>query len=169
MWDKIKKRLGLAPPPWEQRPFEQPRDAQALNQQRRTKRRLKAGLSVGLAVSAGLFLSCQRLLGEQEAPDAGTDAAPPQDASPQDASPQDASPQDAAPQDASPQDASPQDAAPQDAAPSDGGVLGEAPQDVGAPSDVGALVPVEPKKKKRPKVDLREHRKGMPVRDNLLE
>ncbi|MEL6179837.1 MAG: hypothetical protein AAFS10_12835 [Myxococcota bacterium] len=32
-----------------------------------------------------------------------------------------------------------------------------------------ALVPTSKPKRKKPKVDIREHRRGMPVRDNLLE
>lgn len=109
---------------------------------RRLARRMKAVASIGVAVAAGLFLACQR--GVDKLVDAtrseGGDAAGDMAAPP----------------------------AAIDAAP-------DAPVD--APVDAGVDAPADAKtdalaKHRGPRdaaVDVREHRKGMPVPDNLLE
>jgi hypothetical protein len=111
-----------------------------LVRRRRVKRRLKAAASVLVALAAGTFLACQRHI-EQLVADAG--GGPASDGS-------------------------------SDAPP-------DAPESVGidvrsvdgSPVDAdAALVKVADARSPRPRdaaVDVKEHRKGMPVPDNLLE
>lgn len=64
MFKKMKDLLSGRPT--KEEPFQQPEDASQLVAQRRLKRRVKALVSVSLALSAGAFLSCQRFLGLEE-------------------------------------------------------------------------------------------------------
>ncbi len=86
---------------------------------RRLKRRLKAGLSIGIAVVAGTFLACKSQFKGRDRPA----PIPPADAAPAKSSP-----------------------------PTDAKLL-----DAGSHRDA------------KPAVDKEQHRKGMPVPDNLLE
>lgn len=126
---------------------------------RRLRRRLKAGASIALALVAGAFLACK---GGSDAPGpapSGPDARTgpgPKAAGDAGATEVDAGATEAA---ASGPDAGTADAAAEaaDGGPSDAGTA-LVVRDGGA--DAGT---------RAPRVDKREHRKGMPVRDNLLE
>jgi hypothetical protein len=127
---------------------------------RRIKRRLKAGASILVAIAAGAFLACQR--GGQEAagenpggPDARTG---PHERESQGAAAEDGGAADAADAAGGAETALvARDAGPEDGG--DGGGAGLVVRDAGADAgDAG-----------KRKVDRVEHRKGMPVRDNLLE
>ncbi len=112
---------------------------------RRTKRKLKAAASVAIALTAGLFLACQRGVTEvQKAIDAarGDDT---------DAHASDAGTSDPA---ITVKDAS-----------ADATDAGQA-LDAGRPD---AALAKRSSNTKDAAVDVNEHRKGMPVRDNLLE
>jgi len=114
---------------------------------RRVKRRLKAAASIGLAIMAGAFLACTSNKGDKEKARAPVPPNP--------------------------------------TTPSVGAVPVHAPahadSDAGAQSGAAlvapsasatastAIVPVVKAPPKAPTVDKQEHRKGMPVRDNLLE
>jgi len=114
---------------------------------RRLRRRLKAGVSIGLALVAGAFLACKGGNVPQEPSPTGPDAR-------------------GGPVNPEVEGASGGDA---DAA--------SASVDAGADAPAGAstaLAIVDAGKDagpdaRAPKVDKHEHRKGMPVRDNLLE
>jgi hypothetical protein len=115
---------------------------------RRLKRQLKAVASIAVALAAGTFLACQR--GAEHLKEM-VDAARGAD-------------KEAAVPDAG--DATTTTGEAQVTAPIDGGPDGaEAASDTGA-ADAG---PHDAAAQKRPTVDMKEHRKGMPVRDNLLE
>lgn len=119
---------------------------------RRLRRRLKAGASIALALVAGAFLACKGGNQPQEASPTGPDARGPQPPNAHDVD-----------------GASGADGVP--AAAGDGGA--DASTDAGTDAST-ALVVVDGGKDagphaRAPKVDKREHRKGMPVRDNLLE
>jgi hypothetical protein len=124
---------------------------------RRIKRRLKAGASILVAIAAGAFLACQRggggAVGENPGgPDARNG---PHEGENQGAGVEDGGATDAG--DGGEAALTMRDAGPEDAG--DGGgaalVVRDAGDDAG---DAG-----------KRKVDREEHRKGMPVRDNLLE
>lgn len=108
---------------------------------RRLRRRLKAGVSVGLALVAGAFLACKG------------GGYPPEEASPMGPDAR-GGPERSGEGGASPSPDAPLANDSRDGAPSTALVLGA--NDAGA----GARAPT---------VDKQEHRKGMPVRDNLLE
>lgn len=123
---------------------------------RRRKRRLKATVAVAIALAAGAFLACAGDRDEStdnvepEAP-----AEPPAPASERASAAADdtAADDDAAADDAAADDAGlalPDDAAIEDAEPST------------------AIVPSK-RRRRRPRVDRDQHRRGMPVPDNLLE
>jgi hypothetical protein len=115
---------------------------------RRLKRKLKAAASIGLALAAGAFVACTRPAENR------TDKSPEPDGGTRDPGTQASASASAAPPDAP-------DAGP-DAA-SEGGP--DAAPDALAPrKDAGLAV-----RKDAGLVDHNEHRKGMPVRDNLLE
>jgi hypothetical protein len=119
---------------------------------RRLKRRLKAGASIVLALAAGAFLACQK----EEGGPVGTNPGGP-DARGGSDEPRlrDAADAAEAGQTEGARDAGAADA---EAGPGDGGEDAEAgPGDAGADAGKGL------------RVDKKEHRKGMPVRDNLLE
>lgn len=118
---------------------------------RRLRRRLKAGASIALALVAGAFLACK----------GGGDPQGQQDASPTGPGPDASRDRDSgvAPTDAAPADIDASiDASSDDAGRADASTA-LVVRDGGA--DAGAA--------RAPRVDKREHRKGMPVRDNLLE
>jgi hypothetical protein len=120
---------------------------------RRLKRRLKAGASVALALVAGAFLACKGGANPTEGSPQGPDARPGPDASGNAPSGTASGPAAAGATSASPV-AEPADA-------------GSAPVDASTALvvvDAGAAA-----HPRAPKVDKHEHRKGMPVRDNLLE
>jgi hypothetical protein len=116
------------------------------NRARRIKRQLKAGASILLALAAGTFLACK---GKRE-PDAPSPYGPDARSGP------------GARQgvDGPARDRLQGDAGTTDHAAADSGATGAALalRDAGAAHDARA-----------PHVDKKEHRKGMPVRDNLLE
>jgi hypothetical protein len=124
---------------------------------RRIKRRLKAGASILVAIAAGAFLACQRGGGEPAAENPG---GPDARTGPHEREDQDAGAEAGGPADAAEGGAQTAlvalDAGTEDAG--DGGaalVVRDAGADAG---DAG-----------KRKVDRVEHRKGMPMRDNLLE
>jgi hypothetical protein len=123
---------------------------------RRMKRKLKAAASVALALSAGVFLACQRGASEvsrlvDAARGADDDAMAGEDASADATDPQIVV-----------RDASGNVVAPEDAG-QDGG------QGLDASRRPDAALAKRPATTKGAAVDVNEHRKGMPVRDNLLE
>jgi len=110
---------------------------------RRLKRQLKAAVSIAIAAAAGTYIACK---GDQATKN--VDPVPPNPTT----------------------DAVTNRPAPPDAASADASVdaaVDAATPDAGAPKDA-ALVPVDARKKDGG-VDKTEHRKGMPVPDNLLE
>ncbi len=121
---------------------------------RRVKRQLKAGASIVLAIAAGAFLACQRTQPTPERSPMGPDAR-----------------SGPAPADASP-DAVRE--APHDAAHDTADDTADAAHDasalaVDASHDAGAMVRHDPSHARRHRVDRDEHRRGLPVLDNLLE
>ena len=114
--------------------------------QRRLKRQLKAGASLVVAVLAGVFLACKGERGEAPPSPYGPDARKGPGAG------------GGAPRDASLPDAS--------AAPSTALTASAAPSTALTAPDPSARLLPHPR---APHVDKEEHRKGMPVRDNLLE
>lgn len=119
---------------------------------RRLKRQLKAVVSIGLALAAGVFLACQKKpVSEEKVEDARKGASEPQDGGDKSAT------RDVI-IDVTLVDAS----APPSA---DASALAPLPSDAGAKADALA----KPVTRDGGKVDKREHRKGMPVPDNLLE
>jgi hypothetical protein len=115
---------------------------------RRIKRRLKAAASVVVALAAGTFLACRGDSPEE------TNAREPDDASPGSPS-REPGPGESAP------------AATLSARTSDAASAASASAAPDAGTDAGAPPPRRPAPK--PTVDKTEHRKGMPVPDNLLE
>jgi hypothetical protein len=113
---------------------------------RRIKRQLKAGASILVALAAGAFLACK---GER-APDAPSPYGPDARGGPgprrQGGSEQ-------------------EDEAPPDAA----AVASKEGGETGTALVVHDAAPDAPRDARAPHVDKNEHRKGMPVRDNLLE
>ncbi len=120
---------------------------------RRIKRQIKAALSIGVAVCAGVFLACQKsplASSEAGAPNAGpTQGEPNVDAT----SPSEIN--------VDLDDGTSKRTA--DATPGNG----PSPSDAGHKPD--ALARVLPTPTRDAAVDRNEHRKGMPVPDNLLE
>jgi len=112
---------------------------------RRLKRQLKAAVSIGVALCAGVFLACQKTVVTEKTEDAQV---PPEDASLARDVVVDVQLVDSPPPSSS-------DAAPLAIVDADG------------KSD--ALAKRPPSKADAGAVDKREHRKGMPVPDNLLE
>jgi hypothetical protein len=126
-------------------------DKQKLVDKRRARRKLKAAVSIGLALAAGAFLACQRGVVEvQKAVDAARGDSPDSSATSDPTEDAGIIVTDAG-----------GDAAGGDAA---GGAALDGPVDARA----NALSKRAPDKKDAA-VDIHEHRKGMPVRDNLLE
>jgi hypothetical protein len=119
---------------------------------RRIKRQLKAGASILVAMAAGAFLACKGGGEPQEASPYGPDARSGPDRSPEAGAARD----DGAVRDAG----AAADGATPDAA--DGG----APDAALVVRDAAADAAPDAR---APRVDRKEHRKGMPVRDNLLE
>jgi hypothetical protein len=115
---------------------------------RRLKRRLKAGASVALALVAGAFLVCKGGGAPNEGSPQGPDARPGPDASGNARAGTASAPAQAAPASTA------LVAGPADAGTSTALVV----------ADAGAAP-----HPRAPKVDKQEHRKGMPVKDNLLE
>ncbi|WP_437798886.1 hypothetical protein [Sorangium sp. So ce693] len=144
---------------------------------RRLKRRLKAGASIAIAMAAGAFLACKGGASDPGASPSGPDArtGPDRRGAAGGSSGQSAP----APTSGSVSGGASDAGEEMDAtAPADG-EAGQAilVRDAGAPAEAGAggamMVPsgkpdagVKPR---APHVDKEEHRKGMPVRDNLLE
>jgi cytoskeletal protein RodZ len=125
-------------------PFQQPEDASALVANRRMKRRIKAAVSVTLAIGAGAFLSCQRFLGLEEQEETKATQEPKSQASTQTAT--------------------------QPASTSQPQTMPEsAPASIPTTSALTTTTsqPTPPKHKK--KTSTTKHKKGMPVLDNLLE
>jgi len=118
------------------------------NGARRIKRQLKAGASILLAMAAGTFLACK---GKRE-PDAPSPYGPDARSGP------------GAGQgiNSAARDRLAGDAGTTDRSTTDGGATGAAL----ALHDAGLSAPHDAR---TPQVDKKEHRKGMPVRDNLLE
>jgi hypothetical protein len=115
---------------------------------RSVKRKLKAAASILVALAAGTFLACRREEpAHQQAQPGGRDATPDGGSTATAASATAAPPGE-----------------PSAAAPS---ATASAPASPSAASS--AIVSAKPKTPPPPTVDKREHRKGMPVRDNLLE
>lgn len=133
---------------------------------RRLRRRLKAGAAVALAMVAGAFLACK---GESNQPEPPSPSGPDARSGPGSRAPEDAGNADATNHSADAgQDATidAENDAPNDA-PNDALVVtdGSADGSTGlVVRDAGPRAPA-----KAPRVDKTEHRKGMPVRDNLLE
>ena len=128
---------------------------------RRIKRHVKAGASIVLALAAGAFLACQRTVtrGPDHSP-MGPDARggpPPVDASAVDGSAADASAPDASAPDGNAPDASAPDAS----------ATGLAV--VVADAGSGLARRDASHHPRRHHVDVDEHRRGLPVIDNLLE
>lgn len=119
---------------------------------RRLKRQLKAAASIGIALAAGVFLACQRSVTDKthdaEAPDGAEAAKPVVDIA---------------------LDASGEDAA-RDGARTEGADA-SSQRDATAELDAGKpdALAKRPAARDASTVDKREHRKGMPVPDNLLE
>ena len=115
---------------------------------RRLKRRLKAAVSIGVAVAAGTFLACQKQVSKfTDKPSEG---------------PKSSDQPVEVPGPAATTDRNELDSAPDAAA---AGEPDAAPTVSGRP----ALPPSPSARDAAPRVDRKEHRKGMPVRDNLLE
>jgi len=130
---------------------------------RRLRRRLKAGAAVALAMVAGAFLACK---GEDKAPEPPSPSGPDARSGPGTRAAEDAGIADATidtTMDAS-DDATDAALDAAEDAPSDALVV----TDAAADGSTGLAVR-KPSVPKKPKVDKVEHRKGMPVRDNLLE
>lgn len=129
---------------------------------RRLRRRLKAGAAVALAMVAGAFLACK---GEDKAPEPPSPSGPDARSGPGTRPVEDAGRVDATNDAADAADATldAENDAPSDA-PSDALVVTDAAAD--GSTGLAVRKPTAPKK---PTVDKVEHRKGMPVRDNLLE
>jgi len=129
---------------------------------RRLRRRLKAGAAVALAMVAGAFLACKGESGQPEPPSpSGPDAR---------SGPGSRVADDAGNADATNNAADGgQDAAidAENDAPNDALAIRDGSADGSAPLVVRDGGPSAPAK--APRVDKTEHRKGMPVRDNLLE
>ncbi len=126
---------------------------------RRVKRQLKAGASIVLALAAGAFLACQRTQPTPERSPMGPDAR--SGPAPADASP------DAVRE--APHDAA-HDAAHDTAHDTADDVAHDASAlAVDASHDAGAMVRHDPSHARRHRVDRDEHRRGLPVLDNLLE
>ncbi|WP_437865331.1 hypothetical protein [Sorangium sp. So ce363] len=144
---------------------------------RRLKRRLKAGASIAIAMAAGAFLACKGGASDPGASPSGPDARTGPDgrgaagrSSGQSAP---APPSGSVSGGASDGGDGMGATAPADAETGEAIVV----RDAGAPADAGAggamMVPsgkpAAGVKPRAPHVDKEEHRKGMPVRDNLLE
>jgi hypothetical protein len=121
---------------------------------RRLRRRLKAGLSIAVAVVAGTWLACKPGTTNPgpspQGPDAREGPAPRSGSAPPPPPPD--------PQTDPTDDASASDAA------ADGGATDSAIVEAGR--EVGIA---RRRTARQPQVDRHEHRNGMPVRDNLLE
>ena len=130
---------------------------------RRLRRRLKAGAAVALAMVAGAFLACK---GEDKPQEPPSPSGPDARSGPGARAAEDAGVADATidtTMDAS-DDAADAALDAENDAPSDALVV----TDAAADGSTGLAVR-KPSVPKKPKVDKVEHRKGMPVRDNLLE
>lgn len=129
---------------------------------RRLRRRLKAGAAVALAMVAGAFLACK---GEEKAPEPPSPSGPDARSGPgtKTAVAEDAG-VDAANDTADMDAAADAEIDASSDAPSDAIIVADASADGSA-----GLAVRKPSAPKKPLVDKREHRKGMPVRDNLLE
>lgn len=133
---------------------------------RRLRRRLKAGAAVALAMVAGAFLACK---GDNNPAEPPSPSGPDARSGPGSRVAEDAGNADAtnavadAAEDAA--DDARNDAL--DDAPNDALAVRDAATDGAAPLVVRDGGPSAPPK--APRVDKTEHRKGMPVRDNLLE
>lgn len=130
---------------------------------RRLRRRLKAGAAVALAMVAGAFLACK---GEEKAPEPPSPSGPDARSGP--------GTKTAVAEDAGFVDATNDTAEVDAAADGDMDASSDAPSDAIVVTDASAdgstgLAVRKPSAPKKPLVDKREHRKGMPVRDNLLE
>ncbi|WP_438041756.1 hypothetical protein [Sorangium sp. So ce128] len=142
---------------------------------RRLKRRLKAGASIAIAMAAGAFLACKGGASDPGASPSGPDAR----TGPDRRSAAGGSSGQSAPAPTS-------DSVSGGAADAGDGMGATAPadaeageaivaRDAGAPADAGGAMmvpsgkPAAGVKPRAPHVDKEEHRKGMPVRDNLLE
>lgn len=112
---------------------------------RRIRRRIKAGAAVALALVAGAFLACKGGGEAEPASPSGPDARPGPGARDADGGAPDGASTAQGPRDA-------------------GDDAGDAGSTALAVRDAGADAAA-----KAPRVDKREHRKGMPVRDNLVE
>lgn len=126
---------------------------------RRIRRRIKAGAAVALALVAGAFLACKGGGDVEPASPSGPDARPGPGPGARDA---DGGAPDGASTAEGPGDAG--DAATSDAGDAGDDDAGDAGSTALAVRDAGADAAA-----KAPRVDKREHRKGMPVRDNLVE
>jgi hypothetical protein len=128
---------------------------------RRLKRQLKAAVSIGVALAAGVFLACQKTVTEKVEDARSADDALGGKVNPDppgaDKSVIDVTLVDAA-------GTTPSIVAPPDAE----ALLAPLPSDAGGKADALAKRPPVVTKDGG-KVDKREHRKGMPVPDNLLE
>lgn len=128
---------------------------------RRTLRRVKATISIGVALAAGLFLACQRAVQTTtQANDAGSGAPDRPDAPPPTDRDATLTPTVSATTSAS-EDSGPDATTDATATGATGGDAGERDGGAGLVRHDGGA--------RRPAVDRREHRKGMPVPDNLLE
>jgi type IV secretory pathway VirB10-like protein len=127
---------------------------------RRVKRQMKAGASIVLAVAAGAFLACQRNVARViERSPMGPDAR----SGPHPSAPQDASPAPVVDASAAPDDAPPP--------PTDTPATDAPTVDARTARDAGTLAVRDASTHHhRPHhVDVDEHRRGLPVIDNLLE
>jgi len=117
---------------------------------RRVKRRLKAAASIGLAIMAGAFLACTSNKGDKEK---ARVPVPPNPMTPSVGVVPTHAPSASAHSD------------------SDAAVQSQAARAMPSASTTSstAIAPVAKTPPKAPTVDKQEHRKGMPVRDNLLE
>lgn len=128
---------------------------------RRVRRRLKAAASIGLALMAGAFLACT-----PDKKDKPRVPVPPNPTTPSMGALPPRTPSTSASESGAVTAPSGASAAPDGGAESD---AGPAASPTGSNSASSALVPVAKTPHKAPSVDKQEHRKGMPVPDNLLE
>lgn len=171
MLDKLKQRMMPSAGSGPHAPFSPPENAEKLVRRRRIQRRLKAAFSIGLAVAAGTFVACQRMLGASDKQKQGNNppTTPPTTQSQQHTTtnedkdvsdpPKDL---DVVEQPAEDQDIVIDTTAEPDTASQD---TSQKNKDVKDTKD-GKIVK---KKKKKKNVDIYEFQNGMPVRDNLLE
>jgi hypothetical protein len=116
---------------------------------RRVRRRIKAALSIGVALAAGIFLACQKNAAPEKSEDAGEGEAARSDDAARGATP-------------------PTSLDDREAGGAEAAVTSDASAGLvdAAKPDALAKRPAHPRDAA---VDRREHRKGMPVPDNLLE